>query len=499
MMGSIASHPKLRGHLLGVLLGAVLPLSLAPWSWWPIGLIAVAGLVVLLKGLRSVDCFWRTFWFGLGMFGVGVSWVFISIHDHGNASVPLALFLTSLFVILLAVLFALPFLLYGTGLNRTAGTMVLAFPSIWVLGEWTRSWLFSGFPWMYLGYSHIDTWLAGWAPITGVLGISWICALSGTVIGIAAITRASYVLGNAALLAAVGWVSGWYLQSAEWTATAGDPLHIGIMQPALPVAAKWDSTQLAAILEQNRLMTRELLGNDLVIWPESAVPTLEERVKPFLAAMAKRALDTNTALLTGIPTRNTTTRQYHNSVMALGTASGIYHKQHLVPFGEYVPFERWLGGTMAFLNLPMSVFSPGPALQQPIRANDVRIGTAICYEIVFPDLVATTANRSNLLLTVSNDSWFGRSIGPKQHFQMARMRAAENRKPLIRATNDGITALINHHGKVVATTPPFIRSTLTGQLTPYRGQTPFGRWGSNPVLLCSLIMLLGAFWKFRAN
>ena len=213
----------------------------------------------------------------------------------------------------------------------------------------------------------------------------------------------------------------------------------------------------------------------------------------------KRALDTNTALLTGIPTRNTTTRQYHNSVMALGTASGIYHKQHLVPFGEYVPFERWLGGTMAFLNLPMSVFSPGPALQQPIRANDVRIGTAICYEIVFPDLVATTANRSNLLLTVSNDSWFGRSIGPKQHFQMARMRAAENRKPLIRATNDGITALINHHGKVVATTPPFIRSTLTGQLTPYRGQTPFGRWGSNPVLLCSLIMLLAAFWKSRAN
>lgn len=498
-MGFTTSHPKLRGHLLGLLCGAVLPLSLAPWNWWPIGLMSVASLVVLLRGLRPVDCFWRTFWFGLGMFGVGVSWVFISIHDHGHASVPLALFLTSLFVILLAVLFALPFMLYGAGCNRTAGTMALAFPSIWVLGEWTRSWLFSGFPWMYLGYGHIDTWLSGWAPITGVLGISWICALSGAAIGIIAIPRKQFILGNVALLMAVGWATGWYLQSVQWTTAAGAPLRIGIMQPALPVAAKWDSAQLAAILEQNRQTTAELLGNDLVIWPESAVPALEEQVKPFLAAMAKRALDTDTALLTGIPTRNATTQQYHNSVIGLGTASGIYHKQHLVPFGEYVPFERWLGGTMAFLNLPMSIFSPGPARQEPIYANGFSIGTAICYEIVFPDLVAATANHSNLLLTVSNDSWFGRSIGPKQHFQMARMRAAENRKPLIRATNDGITALINHHGKVVATIPPFIRSTLTGQLTPYRGQTPFGQWGSNPILLLSLIMLFAAFWKSRPN
>lgn len=498
-MGSIASHPKIRGHLFGLLLGAVLPLSLAPWTWWPIALVSLAGLVILLRELRPLDCFWRTFFFGLGMFGVGASWIFISIHDHGHASVTLALFLTSLFVLLMAVLFALPFVLYGTGFNRTAGTMVLAFPSIWVLGEWTRSWLFSGFPWLYLGYGHIDTWLAGWAPITGVLGISWICALSGAVIGIIVIPKKQFVLGNMALLAAVGWATGWYLLSAQWTTAAGSPLSIGIMQPALPVAAKWDSTQLAAILEQNRQATDELLGNDLVIWPESAVPALEEQVKPFLAAMAKSALDSNTALLTGIPTRDSTTGQYHNSVMGLGTAGGTYHKQHLVPFGEYVPFERWLRGTIAFFDLPMSTFSPGAAQQTPIHASGFNIGTAICYEIVFPDLVAATANQSNLLLTVSTDSWFGRSIGPHQHFQMARMRATENRKPLIRATNDGITALINRYGKVVATTPPFIRSTLTGQLTPYAGQTPFGQWGSTPVLLFSMIMLLAAFWKSRSN
>lgn len=498
-MGFTASPPKIRGHLFGLLFGAALPLSLASWTWWPIGLMSVAGLVILLKDLRPSDCFWRALWFGLGMFGVGVSWVFISIHDHGHASVPLALLLTSLFVLLLAVLFALPFMLYGTGFNRTAGSMVLAFPSIWVLGEWTRSWLFSGFPWMYLGYGHIDTWLSGWAPITGVLGISWISALSGTLIGIVAIPRKPFILGNVALLTVLGWTTGWYLQSAQWTTAAGRPLSIGIMQPALPVAAKWDSTELATILEQNRQITRELLGNDLVIWPESAVPALEEQVKPFLAAMAKSALDSNTALITGIPTRNATTRQYHNSVMGLGTAGGIYHKQHLVPFGEYVPFERWLGGTMAFLNLPMSIFSPGSAQQQPIHANGFSIGTAICYEIVFPDLVAAIASQSNLLLTVSNDSWFGRSIGPEQHFQMARMRAAENRKPLIRATNDGITALISHHGKVISTIPPFTRSTLTGQLTPYSGQTPFGQWGSTPILLFSLIMLFGAIWKSRSN
>ncbi|WP_461481146.1 apolipoprotein N-acyltransferase [Porticoccus sp.] len=490
-----SNQPDFKGHFYALLIGAVLPLALAPWNWWPIGILSTAGLVTLLRDLSSRDCFWRSFWFGLGLFGTGVSWVFVSIHDHGQASIPLAALLTALFVIALALVFALPFSLYGAGLNRSAGAMVLTFPAIWVLGEWWRGWIFSGFPWLYLGYAHTDTWLSGWAPLTGVLGISWIAALCGALLGIAAVPRQKFTFSNTGLLAILLWLGGWYLQSLPWTKPVGEPLSIGIIQPALPLPTKWDSTQLNQILELYREDTAPLLGNDLVIWPESAIPTFADQVQPFLASMAASALDRDTALIIGIPTRNGRDPLYYNSVIGLGDGSGSYHKQHLVPFGEYVPFEQWLRGLIAFFDLPMSSFSPGPAGQSPITANGIAIATAICYEIVFPDLVARSANDANLLLTVSNDTWFGHSIGPQQHFQMARMRALENRKPLIRATNDGITALVNTRGQVVAIAPAFSREVLTGYLNPHTGQTPFSKWGSLPVLGFSLLLVIGIAWS----
>ncbi|WP_461520829.1 apolipoprotein N-acyltransferase [Porticoccus sp.] len=491
---SIKQSPDIKGHFYALLFGAVLPLAFAPWNWWPLSLLSTAGLVVLLRELSPRSCFWRSFWFGLGLFGAGVSWVFVSIHDHGQASIPLAALLTSLFVIALALIFALPFSLYGAGLNRTAGTMVLAFPAIWVLGEWWRGWIFSGFPWLYLGYAHVDTWLSGWAPLGGVLGISWITAFSGALLGIAILPRQKFTFSNTALLAILLWIGGWYLQSLPWTKPVGEPLSIGIIQPALPLTTKWDSAQLEHILELYQEDSAPLMGSDLLIWPESAIPTFADQVQPFLSSISAIALDHDTALITGIPTRNGRDRHYYNSVIGLGRASGSYHKQHLVPFGEYVPFEQWLRGMIAFFDLPMSAFSPGATNQPPITANSIAIATAICYEIVFPDLVARSANEANLLLTVSNDTWFGHSIGPQQHFQMARMRAMENRKPLIRATNDGITALINYRGQVVTTIPSFSREVLSGYLTPHGGKTPFGEWGSLPILCLSLLLVVGLFW-----
>lgn len=498
-MATTPSHPGLKGHIAALLFGVMLPFSMAPWNWWPVGLLSIAGLLILLRQLSSNASFWRSFCYGLGLFGCGASWVFVSIHDHGQASVLLASLLTGLFVIALALVFAVPFTLYGAGLNRHAGMMVITFPAIWVLGEWWRGWIFSGFPWLYLGYGHLDTWLSGWAPIAGVLGISWVAALSGSLIGIIVLPRQKFTLSNFAVLIALFWLGGWYLQNETWTRPVGEPLRIGILQPALPLNVKWDSDQLNNILTLYREETEPLLGADLVIWPESAIPAFSDEVKPFLKEMAAEAIDQDTGLITGIPTR-AFGQQYFNSVIGLGIASGTYHKQHLVPFGEYVPFERWLRGTIAFFDLPMSAFSPGPATQAPITANGIAIGTAICYEIVFQDLVARSARETNLLLTVSNDTWFGRSIGPHQHFQMARMRAMENRKPLIRATNDGITALISSQGEVVAKAPAFSRQTLSGYLTPKRGTTPFTERGSLPVLaLCLLTLLMAAFTQQRSG
>lgn len=533
------SKYDLKACLLATAFGALLPLSMAPFNWWPLGLLSIAGLSLLIFDPTLTQghfktLFFRTLSYGFGVFAVGASWIFVSIHEHGGASIALALLLITPFIIFLALLLSAPFTLLGKVLypNQNTSqqntliplsiTTLFVFPSLWVIGEWFRGWAFSGFPWLYLGYAHTDTWLTGWATITGVLGVSWIVAFCGALLGLfvrltyetkvqtktqkVKIKHKALTLSGGILLALLFWLSGAYFQTINWTTPTGKPLSIGLVQPALPLSTKWDPHQLPAIVERYRTDTEKLLGNDLVVWPESAIPRFYHEVTGYLDTIASEANDTQTALITGIPTAENSTDNnkdgsnsffstYYNSVIGLGKASGTYHKQHLVPFGEYVPFEKWLRGTIAFFDLPMSAFNAGPVGQQPITAKGAIIGTAICYEIAYSELVRKSALNANLLLTLSNDTWFGKSIGPKQHFQIARMRAIENGKPLIRATNDGISALITADGKVSATIPAYQHDILEGTLEPRNGLTPFGQYGSFPILFASFFCILIALLK----
>jgi apolipoprotein N-acyltransferase len=513
---------------------------MAPFNVWPLGVLSMAGFATLIYGhthhqtpLRFV--FQRSLSYGIGVYAAGASWIFVSIHDYGHASIALSLLLITPFIVFLSLLLTVPFVVFSKLRDTTTANahdytlypraifMLLIFPSLWTISEWFRGWVFSGFPWLYLGYGHTDTWLSGWAPIAGVLGISWITAFCGALLGFAftLLLRAKTMnvtkkdialpLSSGLLLTTFFWLSGAYLQTVTWTQPTGNPLSIGLVQPALPLSLKWDPHQLPTIFAQYRTDTAKLLHNDLVVWPESAIPRFQHEVAGYLAPITAEANNTNTALITGIPTAknpegdntnnpNSFYSKYYNSVIGLGQASGIYHKQHLVPFGEYVPFEKWLRGTIAFFDLPMSTFNSGPKDQQHITAKGAIIATAICYEIAYSELVRKSAYGANLLLTLSNDTWFGKSIGPKQHFQIARMRAIENRKPLIRATNDGISALITADGQIAATIPSFQRNTLEGTLEPRDGQTPFGRLGSYPIILLSfLLALTGPIQTYRSK
>jgi apolipoprotein N-acyltransferase len=536
----------IKARLFCLVLGLLLPLSMAPFNLWPLGLLSIAGLSTLICGqsISAKQLFFRSLSYGLGLYAVGASWIFVSIHDYGQASIALSLLLITPFIFFMALLLATPFVLFGKLLNTPATntqkntsltlaiTMLLIFPSLWTMGEWFRGWAFSGFPWLYLGYGHTDTWLAGWVPILGVFGVSWITVFCGALLGFIFTLNRSIkpkniagknitsprpptlsilILAGGLFVATLFWLGGAYLKTITWTQPTGKPLSIGLVQPALPLSFKWDPHQLPAIFAQYRADTESLLQNDLVIWPESAIPRFQHEVMGYLEPIAAKANETQTALITGIPTAemgedNTSNKpnsfysKYYNSVIGLGQASGVYHKQHLVPFGEYVPFEKWLRGTIAFFDLPMSAFNPGPEKQQHITAKGAIIATAICYEIAYSELVRKSAAGANLLLTLSNDTWFGKSIGPKQHFQIARMRAIENGKPLIRATNDGISALITADGQVSATIPSFQRNTLEGVLEPHEGLTPFGKFGSYPILLLScLLILLGLFRQNKTS
>jgi len=511
-----------------MILGSLLPLSMAPFNYWILGIISVGGFSFLIlknsaEELSFKLIFFRSFSYAVGLYAVGVSWIFVSIHRYGQASIELSTILVVLFIIFLSILFALPFTVISK-LNHlqvpsksiykiycSAFFFLFIFPSLWVIGEWFRGWVFSGFPWLFIGYPHSDTWLSGWAPVTGVLGISWIIAFCGTLLGFFLQLKTNIIIKDrparfifiittgSFLLATFFWVGGLYLQKINWTKPLNKTISIGLLQPAISLWRTWDPKELNNILFQFRQDSKLLLDNDLVVWPEAAIPIFRNKVSDYLDSITEDAVKSDTAIIVGVPTIYQTQPQsdeidesnYFNSALALGKGLGIYHKQHLVPFGEYVPFEKWLRGGIRFFDLPMSAFSPGPNNQINITIkNNITIGTSICYEVAFSELVRKSANDSNILLTMSNDSWFGKTIGPKQHFQIARMRAIENKKALIRATNDGISALIDSNGRVQFTIPSFNRGILEGTLNARSGSTPFGRSGSYPIIIFSLVWIL---------
>ena len=476
------------GCLLALTAGGLTTLSAAPFALWWLGPVAVALVYSGIHVLTPAQAGLRGWCYGVGLFGSGASWVFVAIHDYGYTGAPLALFLTGLFVASLALFFAVPFWLY----RRVTGPRLafLSFAGAWVLSEWLRTWLFTGFPWLLLGTSQVDSPLAAWAPVGGVYLLSLITALTGT-LGVELLRRRWWAAAPIAVL----WLAPMALPT-QWTFPAGEPLRVALLQGNLDQAIKWTPEgQREAASIYTALTLAQSNDLDLVVWPEAALPMLEEEARPILERVQSN-LAPDTALLTGILQRDG--GDYYNGVIGLGNAEGKYRKARLVPFGEYLPLESLLAGTIAFFDLPMPTMTPGTDDQEPLRAAGTTIGNAICYEIIYADRVAEQARDAELLLTVSNDTWFGRSIGPLQHLQMARLRALENGRYLIRATSNGVTAIVDTQGRVTARAPQFLATSLRGEALPMVGNTPFTRTGSWPTwVLAALLVLLG--WKLNTR
>ena len=488
--------PTLLHRIAIPLAGALLPLSMAPFFWWPLGIASVAVLAYLLPGKSAKASYWHSVLYCLGVFAVGASWVFNSINVYSETPFAAALLITALFVIVLALIFALPFALLPHFGNK-ASAHLLVFPALWIVSEWFIGWILTGFPWIYLGYGHIHSWLAGWAPIGGVWSISWIVAFCGATAAYLCRqrNRSAIVAASVCLLL---WLAGLGLKQVQWT-TPGEPISIGILQPDIPQNDRWQIEMRDLIISNNLSLGETLWDNQLVIWPEAAIPELQHRVMPLIRQLDQLARQTDTAFITGIPVLDFSDSEFYNSVIGLGNASGEYRKQHLVPFGEYVPLGdviRKLGG---FFDLPMSGFGRGGSDQPLITAGDHKIATAICYEIAYQNLVRKLTPQANLILTVSNDTWFGDTLAPHQHLSMAQMRALENGKPVVRATNDGITALISSDGKIVEKLPQFQEGILESSVTPHTGVTPYGQIGYWPVLLVVGLCLVFCFGAVLDN
>ncbi|MFT6386734.1 MAG: apolipoprotein N-acyltransferase [Cellvibrionaceae bacterium] len=477
---------------LSLLAGALTTLAIPPYTLWWLAIITLAVFAYNLhQQTTKKKLFLHAFLFGLGFFGSGASWVFVSIHEFGETSLPLAIVMTSLFVIVNALALALPFcgLAY---FKRNEWRLLLGFPLFFVLSEWLRSWLFTGFPWLYLGYAHIDTPIVGWAPIGGVFFVSLIGAFFSSVLCVLCIPSIqSKIKILSALAVVMFWAEGKALTAFEWTQPSGKTITVGIVQPNIPQELKWSPEFREPTLEILTALSNDVWQQDLVLWPEAAIPDVFSHSKNFLDTINQKALKTNTSLITGILYDDRKQKKYLNSLVGLGNAEGIYFKQRLVPFGEYVPLETYLRGLINFFNLPTSIIAKGDANQNAIRVGDQLISSAICYEIVYPALVAEETKNTNMIITVSNDSWFGKSIGPLQHFHMARMRAVETGRYVVRSTNNGVSAIIDNKGNIQGQSEQFIRTTLSGEATPMKGNTPFLIWKNYFLLSLLLTMIIG--------
>ncbi len=485
---SILQRPGFPGHFFALLCGALLPFSFAPYDIWPLQFISIALFYFSLKSLSPRAAMWRGWWFGLGVYATGVSWVYVSIHIHSHTPAVPAFLMTLLFVAGLAWFFAA--MSYGfQRLFSQKPFMYLSFAACWVLLEWTRSWFLTGFPWLYLGDAHISTPLKGFAPVLGVYALGFIITASSAFICDYK-WKFNYKKGLIILISP--WLLGGLLSFINWTSEVeNSTVKVTAIQANIAQERKWLAEEIYPTLEKYRSASEKNWDANIILWPETAITVLHHQAQEYLKFLDEEGKKNNTALITGIPYQQGQSEEtpgaYHNSIVALGEGSGLYHKNKLVPFGEYMPLPQSWRPLMEFFNIPMSEFRPG-ATQQTLlhiqnKDHDYIIAPFICYDIAYPDYVSELSKDSGMMITISNDAWFGSSIGPKQHLGIARMRALENGRYLLRSTNTGITALIDNKGNIVDSLPQFEFGVLKSEAKIMTGNTPFNIWGSWPILI----------------
>ncbi|MEF8698809.1 MAG: apolipoprotein N-acyltransferase [Candidatus Accumulibacter sp. UW20] len=492
--------PLGRRCLAALLLGAAAVAGFAPLGCFPLNWLSLGGLFALLcaeadGGRRARHAALIAACHAFGQFLAGVSWVYVSLSVFGGMPAAVAGLATVLFCAVLSLFPALAGALFVRLATRHWLARGLLFAALWALGEWLRGWVFTGFPWLAAGYSQTPpSPLAGYAPFLGVYGVSLFSALLGSLLvtvgrcWLAAEKRGRQRWLPALPLLAISLilVAGDRLQGLRLTQPTGEPLSVALLQGNVPQEMKWRPERFADSLQ---IYYRLALDHpaQLTVLPETALPALLDQIPAaYLAALQQLAQRRQGDLLLGIPIA--AGGQYFNSAVSLG-ASGRqrYDKVHLVPFGEFVPPGfAWF---MAMADIPMSDFTAGSPAQAPLQLAGQRVGVNICYEDAFGEEIIAALPAATLLVNVSNVAWFGDSLAPSQHLQIAQMRALESGRMMLRATNTGMTAIVDVDGRVRSALPPFSRGALVGEVQGHSGSTPYVRWGNGPLIALALLLM----------
>jgi apolipoprotein N-acyltransferase len=510
---SLKSKLANPSNWLCFLSGFLLVFAYAPFSLWWLTLILPSIMLYQIKDAPPKQAAKKIALFAFGWFSSGISWVHVSIDQFGG--LPL-IFSLLLMLALCAYLALFPTLAgYLTARVAKHGRVnLLLFPSIWLLCEYLRSVVLTGFPWLSLGYSQIDSPLASFAPVIGEVGLTGIVLVINICLvkiycfyadiisnknqtSPVVLSRNSLALPLTLIISIM--LTSVVLAKVSWTELTGKSIKVALIQGNIAQSIKWQPEQEWPTMLKYLDLTRVNYDADLIVWPESAIPALEPAVQDYLDTVNRSAILNNSAIITGLINYNFESKEYFNALLVLGKKntedeqgyyynhSNRYYKNHLLPIGEFVPFQELLRPIAPFFNLPMSSFTAGNYVQPNLIANNLHILPLNCFEIAFPtQLAANYTDDTDMILTVSNDAWFGDSHGPHQHFEIARMRALEFGRPLVRATNNGVTGIINHLGEVTEIAPQFEEVVLKGTVEFVKGDTPYSQW---PNLILWLMIL----------
>ena len=492
-----------RSRALLFVSGALLTLSFAPVGWYVLAplllLPLLCGFLVSTPKAAAII----GFCFGAGLFLTGTYWLYTSIHVFGEAPLLLAVFLMLALVLIMGLYYAAAGWLIARLCAGQAMRLLVVAPSVWVAMEWLRGWFLSGFPWMSLGYGQIDSPLAGIAPVLGVYGVSLAVVITATALLVAAIgqRRLRWPLAAAAF---VPWVIAYPLQGVQWTEESGPAVITTIVQGGISQDRKWLPGQFEPTLALYRDSLSSNPESQLIVWPEVAIPASPyqaERVEQYIAALQTDLVAQDQSLLFGILEPDFEKQRIYNSVVMLdGAGRQIYRKRHLVPFGEYFPVPDFVREWMRLMSLPNSDISPGNAIQPLLQTPDgQKLAVAICYEDAYGSEQLYALPDATILINVSNDAWFGDSIAPHQHLEIARMRALEAGRPVVRATNTGISAFIAADGTLGRTAPQFATVSVTAAVMPRQGLTPYARFGDVPVIALVLVIVGWYTWRERTR
>ena len=486
-MKTNSSKKLILRRLFAILSGGLVPFSFSPFDFYFLSIISLIVIFYLWSKTETArESFLLGYLFGFAMFGIGINWLHISINLFGDVNLFFALFFTYTFIAFISLY---PALTGYLAVKYFRSNFFIFTPILWVLFEWAKGWILTGFPWLNIGTSQTNSILVNFAPIIGDYGVSFItCIFAAAAIKIFSCYKKEKFLS--VILIIIIPLTSLFLNKVNWTEDTGRFLNVALVQASIPQEIKWQPGQDEISFNIYTELSQPFWSSDLIIWPETAISSKYHQANNFISKINKKRQGGNAFFMTGIIKEDIDSRIYFNSILLIDNKHHFYNKHHLVPFGEYLPFEKILYYPVHLFNIPISNFSSGEYNEKNFETSKGNFGMSICYEDAFANEVRRSLPEANILINVSNDAWFGNSMAPHQHLQIARMRAIENGRYFLRATNNGISAIIDNKGKIISRSPQFEKHVLNSNVALFAGTSPFSKYGNTPLLAFFTLLIL---------